>query len=270
MKFLDRFCHIYNRFGVPNLMFYILGGNVFVFAAVLLTQRWEVAAAFYFHPGLIAQGQVWRLVTFLFVPPIMPTNFLNIVFFGFFVYLYYLMGRTLEDVFGRMKFTIYYFSGAILTALFSWYFGIIADAIYLNLAIFLAFATINPDFTLRLFMIIPVKIKWLAYFNAAYQVYIVIVAPFPHKLLPVVALFNYMFYFWPYFVRITQRSRYRAKTVSFKRTVAKAKKERGYIHKCSICGLTDGDAPGQEFRYCSLCTGYKCYCEKHLFDHEHT
>jgi len=277
MKFLDRFCRKYDRFGVHNLMFYILGGNVMVFAAVLLTDG-AAAGAFGFHPiifhPLYIQEyglQWWRVVTFLFVPPMMPTGFLNIVFFGFFVYLYYMMGRTLEDVFGRMKFTVYYFSGYVLTLAFSWFFGTMATALYLNLAIFLAFATINPDFTLRIFLVLPVKMKWLAWFNAAFLLYTVVSPPYSmHNLLPVVALLNYAFYFWPYLIDLGKRNRYRAKTISFKQTIAKTKRERGYIHKCSVCGLTDADAPGQEFRYCSLCSGYKCYCEKHLFEHEHT
>jgi len=270
MKFFDRFCHKYNRFGIHNLMFIILGGNVAVFTAILLTGSANVATAFYFHPALIAGGQYWRIVTFLFVPPMMPDSFLNIIFFGFFVYLYYIMGRTLEQVFGCLKFTIYYFSGAILTLAVSWWLGMLASAAYLNLAIFMAFATLNPDFTLRIMLILPVKIKYLAYLSAAYQVYIIIANPFPYRLLPVIALANYLFFFWPYFSDFTKRSRYRVKAIPFRQTVSKARRDRGYVHRCTVCGLTDADAPGQEFRYCSLCTGYKCYCERHLFDHEHT
>ena len=45
--------------------------------------------------------------------------------------------------------------------------------------------------------------------------------------------------------------------------------ERPYRHKCTVCGRTDTDYPNLEFRYCSKCKGYCCYCIDHINNHVH-
>ena len=47
------------------------------------------------------------------------------------------------------------------------------------------------------------------------------------------------------------------------------REHKGYLHKCAVCGITDADDPNMEFRYCSKCNGYYCYCMKHINDHVH-
>ena len=42
-----------------------------------------------------------------------------------------------------------------------------------------------------------------------------------------------------------------------------------YTHKCTVCGKTDVDSPDLEFRYCSRCNGYHCYCQEHISNHTH-
>ena len=41
------------------------------------------------------------------------------------------------------------------------------------------------------------------------------------------------------------------------------------LHKCAVCGITDADDPDMEFRYCSKCNGYYCYCSEHINNHVH-
>ena len=38
---------------------------------------------------------------------------------------------------------------------------------------------------------------------------------------------------------------------------------------CTICGKTDTSHPDLEFRYCSRCQGYHCYCQEHISNHTH-
>ena len=54
---------------------------------------------------------------------------------------------------------------------------------------------------------------------------------------------------------------------SYQATHAKVKAP--YTHKCTICGRTDVDSPELEFRYCSRCRGYHCYCAEHISNHNH-
>lgn len=36
-----------------------------------------------------------------------------------------------------------------------------------------------------------------------------------------------------------------------------------------VCGKTDVTNPEEEFRYCSQCKGYACYCSEHILNHTH-
>ena len=58
-------------------------------------------------------------------------------------------------------------------------------------------------------------------------------------------------------------------TVNFKKATKQAQQQKGYIHKCAVCGKTDTDYPNEEFRYCSKCNGYYCYCSEHIHNHVH-
>ena len=101
--------------------------------------------------------QFWRLVTFIFVPPIGNTILLTII--G--IYFYYTIGSTLENAWGAFKFNIFYFCGVlfmIITALITRY----ASNAYINLSLFFAYAILFPDSQFLLFFFIPVKAKWMA------------------------------------------------------------------------------------------------------------
>jgi hypothetical protein len=90
-----------------------------------------------------------------------------------------------------------------------------------------------------------------------------------------VALLNYFIFFWDDLMtvvrRTSQRAAYRAnpQTINFKKAQKQVQERRGYLHKCAVCGITDADDPDMEFRYCSKCNGYYCYCMKHINDHVH-
>ena len=90
-------------------------------------------------------------------------------------------------------------------------------------------------------------------------------------LLPVVAMLNLAVYFSPDFHRTADhfRARTRPEAVQFRRAVKDQQRQKGYNHKCTVCGRTDTDYPGLQFRYCSKCVGYHCYCEDHIFNHTH-
>ena len=97
-------------------------------------------------------------------------------------------------------------------------------------------------------------------------------------LMPVVALLNFFVFFWNTITaelawrRNRTRHQTSHQTIQFKSAVRQQKKkeaERGYRHKCSVCGRTDTAHPDLEFRYCSRCAGYHCFCTDHIFNHEH-
>jgi hypothetical protein len=180
------------------------------------------------------------------------------------------VGTSLEHEWGVLRFNIYYLTGIILTVVYSLITGAWATTYYLNLSLFFAFATLFPDFQLLLFFILPIKVKYLAYLDAVVFLVGILLNRFPENLFPLIAIANYFLFFWSDIIGFFRRQRRTAKnTISFKNKLREIKRDKGYLHRCTTCGKTDTDHPEMEFRYCSLCKGYACYCEEHIMDHTH-
>lgn len=279
MKRVDMFCYRHPRFGVNNLMLYIVIGNAIVW---LLGMMDTTGLANYYlagYMGRVLRGEIWRLVTFVFIPS--ASTPLSLLLF---LYFYYFIGSTLEREWGAGRFTIYYLMGMLLTALYGLIASILGgrdipvNAGYLNLSMFFAFATLYPEHQVLLFFIIPIKMKWLAVVDAAYFV-IGIVQGLTSgmglmSLLPLVALLNYFIFCGDALVNqvVPGNIRQKKKTVDFKREVRRMQyesKTKPYTRKCEVCGRTDADFPELEFRYCSRCEGYHCFCQDHISNHTH-
>lgn len=280
---VQRFCASHPRFGIPNLMRVIVIGNVAVYVLMLLTQANDANALSFltFNLNALLHGEVWRLVTFVFVPAYSSPFALLIS-----LYFYYWIGSTLERQWGTAKFNLYYISGALLTVL-----GVVLASLisgnpyltaagtgYVNLSMFFAFAFLFPDTTVLLFFILPVKMKWLAYLDGALFAFDIIKAIGAHNwagvVLPIVALLNFAVFIWPEVHYLKERAKYQnsRKTVQFRQAQqqqAKQAQQQGYRHKCAVCGRTDTDYPDLQFRYCSKCVGYHCFCQDHIFNHVH-
>ena len=273
---IDRFCFKYDRYGIRNLMLIIVAGNVLVFLLEMMDRTGTLIGYLYFMPGEVLRGQVWRLVTFIFIP-----DSSNLLFMAIALYFYYIIGSALEREWGSMKFTLYYLFGMLFTivyglaiALATGYGGFTIGSYYLNLSLFFAFATLYPEHEVLVFFILPVKMKWLAWISAALTLWGIITSTFPYNLLPVAALLNYLLFFSDTLIGALRNIRYRysKNTVRFKSSVRKAKIVKNvkmYTHKCTVCGKTDTEYPDMEFRYCSKCKGYHCYCMDHINNHTH-
>jgi len=143
---------------------------------------------------------------------------------------------------------------------------------------FFAFATLFPDVTVRLFFIIPVKIKWLALINAGYFVYSIISGLIAGQIfaafLPVIALLNYILMCGEDLLSYIKPIKFKtsSQVINFNKAAKQAKRDladKPYRHKCAVCGRTDVDFPDLEFRYCSQCNGYHCFCIDHINNHIH-
>jgi len=246
-------------------VFIIGGGGLFNFLA--------------FHPDFIFRGQIWRLITWIFLP--LTSNFF---FVAIALYFYYFVGSTLEREWGAAKFTIYYIFGVLLNIIYGFVMWFAVGEFvyivpnYLNLSMFFAFATLFPDVTVRLFFILPIKVKWLALFNAAYFIYAIVTGILAGQvfsaLLPVVALLNYFIICGDELLANLRPLKIRTspQMVNFKKAAKQAKRDladKPYRHKCAVCGKTDTEYPDLEFRYCSRCNGYHCFCIDHINNHIH-
>lgn len=274
---VERFCAKHPRFGISDLMRYIVIGNVAVFLLSMFLRDQSALSFLYLNGERLLHGELWRIVTFVLVP-----GSGSIFWLAVSLYFYYWIGSTLERQWGTAKFNLYYFSGVLLTVigtvlatLISGYPITVAGASYVNLSMFLAFACLFPDTQVLLFFIIPVKMKWLAYLDGGLFVYDIVGSAVAGDLagvvLPVVALLNFAIFIWPSIHYAAQRRAYqhRPQTVEFKKAVKQQEKQQGYHHKCAVCGRTDADHPELQFRYCSKCAGYHCFCQDHIFSHVH-
>ncbi|WP_243200824.1 rhomboid family intramembrane serine protease [Lawsonibacter celer] len=274
---MDRFCRKHPNFGIPNLMKYIVIGNVVVFLLDLFS-NYACSNLLAFFPDLILQGQVWRIISFIFI----PINY-SPLFFLLSLYFYWFIGTTLEREWGSGKFTLFYASGIVLTVIAGvllrltgvWEVYSYVNMYYVNMSMFLAFASLYPDMQVLFFFIIPVKVKWLAWLDLALFgidcVRYIAGGVWMFCLLPLVAVLNYLLFFWSDVSALFGRVKYRhsRQTVNFKQATKAAQQQKGYIHKCAVCGKTDTDYPNEEFRYCSKCNGYYCYCSEHIHNHVH-
>lgn len=276
---IDRFCYKHPRFGIPNLMRYIVIGTAAVYLLILLDTTGIVYRFLVFDPYSILRGQIWRLVTFIFIPGY--TSISQLLWLAISLYFYYFIGNALEYRWGSGKFTVYYFSGVLLSVVCGLLLYLVVGMrlsiglYYLNLSMFFAFATLYPDAQLMLFFIIPIKAKWLGILDAAYFVYMIIFQmSWPTYLLPIVAIVNYVIFCGGYLIDYISpgRAQTKAKTINYKKAARKARQQmdnQPYTRKCAVCGKTDTEYPEMEFRYCSKCEGYHCFCIDHINNHVH-
>ena len=299
---IDRFCAKHRKFGVPRLIRYIVFISAAIFLISLMDRTGTLLPLLGFHPGYILRGQVWRLVTWVFL----PLND-NLIFTALMLYFYYFIGNSLEQEWGMSKFTVYYLFGVFLNIIYgfimwyvlkatissiypneflavnvilsdTWFRAVWLSPNFLNLSMFFAFAALFPDHRVLLFFFIPVKMKWLALINACFFLYSIlrnlIDGLFAYALLPIIALLNFIIicgddvlnYIRPH------KARYNAESINFRKAAKQARREqddKNYRHKCAVCGKTDTEYPNLEFRYCSRCSDYHCFCTEHINNHIH-
>lgn len=278
----ERFCFQHRKIGIPNLMLYISIGTALVYIMSMVSNSGTLYDILCFDRAAILRGQVWRLITYVFT-----YNLGNPLMTAISLLCYFSLGRAMENIWGTLRFNLYYFSGLILMDIYCMIFGGFADVTYLNLSLFLGYATLYPDARFLLFFIIPVKAWIFAVIDLGLMLYGLLLYPFPSNLFSVIALANYFLFFGKDVVNIFPLS-WRA---NFARLFRKKKKKEApkvipfpgagsyeastatvkspYTHCCTICGKTDVTNPELEFRYCSRCTGYRCYCEEHISNHAH-
>lgn len=272
----------FGKYCIPGLMKYIvaielLGALIGVFFPGVYSNYF--ALDFY----AIAHGQIWRIFTFVLYPEMTAGSFsmMNILFFAIQMYLYYMIGNSLENVWGAFRFNLYYLSGLLLSIFAALVTYIIIGMPwpvgfgYVNQALFLAFATIFPDMEFLLFFILPVKAKWLGILYAAFMAYDVFglvltgnIMGYISAIAIVISMLNFLVFF------LSTRN-YKKYSHKERKRRADFKRETGqkivpiYRHRCAVCGRTEKDGDDLEFRFCSKCEGNYEYCQDHIFTHEH-
>lgn len=260
MAFLNRLERILGRFAIHHLPLYLVAAQVIVLT-VALFGRPDILNFIALLPAAVLEGQVWRVVSFLFVPPVDPTRLtmFGAVFLAFGWYMFWMMGSALEGYWGAFRFNLFVLTGWLLTVLVSFLFPMTwATNAFLAGTVFLAFAFLNPDFEILLFFILPVKIKWLALIAWAGYAFTFVVGNWPERLAVLAAVGNFFLFFGGEMVTRVRTGRRRMEHQA--RVAAARSEEREPRHRCAICGKNDITHPNEEFRYAD---DDQCYCSQH-------
>lgn len=277
----ERFCFRNQNKGIKNLMLYICSGSAVVYLLSMISQNFYLYNLLCFDRTRILSGEIWRLFTY-------PLTFesSNLLLTAIALLCYYSIGQAMENIWGTLRFNLFYLTGVILMDIYCLIFGGRASVSYLNLSLFLSYATLFPDSSFLLFFIIPVRAWILALFNLAIVLLGLFTSSFPYNLFPVVSLANYFLFFGkdvlnviPVTWQANARRLFRKKPKGQKGRIihfeagsyeaSHATPKAPYTHRCTVCGRTDVSNPELEFRYCSRCKGYYCYCQDHINNHVH-
>ncbi|MDE7325002.1 MAG: rhomboid family intramembrane serine protease [Lachnospiraceae bacterium] len=304
MKFIYKLERKFGRYSIRNLSFVLI--CCYAIGYVLQLVGSQILSLFTLNPYLILHGQVWRLVTWILVPPDA---------FGFFtllmLYFYYAIGTMLERTWGTFRYNFYIFGGMLFTILGSFavmgyayldkdyslmiklygaenFFtnGMMAgmwfrlfSTYYVNMSIYLAFAATFPEQVIYLMYVLPIKVKYLGIMYAVMVVYEFIKYDTVGRIIIGASLLNFVVFFLltRNYKRISPQEINRKQ--KFKRAVRQG--ERGdnvssfrgknvvTRHRCAVCGKTELDDDSLEFRFCSKCDGNYEYCSEHLYSHLH-
>ena len=274
MNFLNKMERKFGRYAIHNLSTYIIGAYVIGYFLYFLAPG-VLYNYLSLEPYYILRGQIWRLITWVLIPPESPGIFTIIM-----LMLYYSLGNSLEQTWGAFRYNAYIFSGIISTiigafilyavmggnivfgqALFSTY--------YINMSIFLAFAVCYPNMELLLYFIIPIKVKWFGILYGAFIVLSFLQTNWAGRVAIIASMFNFILFFLMTrnYNKVSPKEIRRKQ--NFKRQTSQSGRSGITKHKCAICGRTELDGDDLEFRFCSKCDGNYEYCQDHLFTHKH-
>lgn len=273
-NWLDKMERRFGRYAIRNLTMYLLAG--YAIGYLLSFTMPQLLTYFTLEPALILKGQVWRLLSWVIIPP----ND-NIIFVIFMMLLYYSLGNTLESYWGAFRYNVYIFSGILFTVIGAFIvngliggvtgFGSLYSTYYINMSIFLACASIMPDYQLLLYGIIPVKMKWLAILDVVLLAVDAVQGGLIIRIVIIASLLNFIIFFFCNRNLRGHSPKQAVRRKKFQKQISRPQNQYagGAKHRCAVCGRTELDDPILEFRYCSKCNGNYEYCQDHLFTHEH-
>lgn len=280
--FSGKFERKFGRYAIPNLSLYLVicyavGYLIYrinpYFLDFLTLNPYQI----FFH------GQIWRLVTWIIIPPDTSNLFFVLITLVF----YYSIGTQLERVWGTYRYNVYLFSGMLFTVLgsillFLYFIAVVGfenayisssmvamyfSTYYINMSIFLAYAATFPDMQVLLMFVIPIRVKWLGIIYAALLIFSALSGGVVTWVVIGSSLLNFIVFF------VTSRNRIHMSPKQMRRRHEFRRQTRASNHvtkhKCAVCGRTEEDDPTLEFRFCSKCYGNYEYCQHHLYTHVH-
>ncbi|HEY8042358.1 MAG TPA: rhomboid family intramembrane serine protease [Polyangiaceae bacterium] len=247
------------RFAIPNLILYVVGGMALVW--VLSFARPEIVERLVLDMDAVRRGEVWRLVTFLFIP--IGSSAIWILLNLYFAWW---VGTSLEQHWGAFKFNAFYFVGVLGTILAAVLAGPQSNT-WLDASLFLAFATTFPDVQILLFFILPIRVKWLGIVAGIGILAAFALGDWDARASIGAAMANYLLFFaghwWQVWKMRSLAVRQKARRTTFESNAPVFGKR-----VCAICGKREAD--GADIRVCSCdkCGGQqRALCLEHARNH---
>ena len=252
MSFLDRLEKRFGFIAIPGLIRAIVTLNALVFVLVLLNKGFDSYLAL--NIERVRAGEVWRLVTYIFVPQISYPLLVAIA-----LWFLWFIGDGLERAWGPFRLTLYFLVGMIGTTAAAVLTNAQFSSQMLFTTLFFAFAHFYPDEVIYIFFILPLKVKWIAWAYAGFLMLGFVTQSNSYRLALIAALSNYLIFFGPGVVRdLRQRKDVAVRRHRFE---TQSRSEDEPLHRCATCGATEISDPNLEFR---VARDGEEYCLAHL------
>ncbi|HEX8077931.1 MAG TPA: rhomboid family intramembrane serine protease [Chthoniobacterales bacterium] len=259
MTFLDKLERRIGFIAIPGLIRIVVMFTALVCVLAYVDQHF--LSVLELKPELIKRGQVWRLVTYIFIPtsPLQAGSLISPLWAVLALWFLWFIGDGLERAWGAFRLTLYFIVGMIGVTIAAFLLHAPFSNGMLGASLFFAFAWFYPDEVIYVMFILPVKIKWLAWITAAFLLFGFATAPNSIRLAMLLALSNYFVFFGP---QIFQNVRNRKEIAGRrKRFEVQTRSEEEPLHKCATCGATELSDPSLEFR---VARDGEEYCLAHL------
>jgi len=252
MNVIDLLERRLGRFAIPGLVRIIVGLNALVFVLGKLNPAF--LAWLDLDGAAIQRHEYWRLFTYILIPQ--TESFLFILFALSFLWM---IGEGLEQAWGAFRLNLFYLIGMIGTTLAALAFGTSFSNVVLNLSLYFAFAWFFPDVQVYLFMILPIRIRWMAWILAGLMLLNFIDGSASFRMALLASLANYLIFFGP---KIVAQARQRQRVASRRRQfVEQSIPEDEPLHRCVVCRRSETGNPDLEFR---VGRDGNDYCLEHL------
>jgi membrane associated rhomboid family serine protease len=259
MSFLDKLERRLGWLAIPGLIRIIVALTALVYLLTFLNPHFLSVLSL--NPPAILRGEVWRLITYIFIPNgigqpgsmMQPLWLLVVLWFLLFI------GDRLEHAWGAFRLTLYFLVGMIGTTVAAFFFGANFSNTMLASSLFFAFASFYPNEVIYLFFVLPVKVKWLAWISAAFLLVGFVGNGNAYRMALIAAFANYLIFFGPGLIRA---ARNRQEIASRRRRFEeKSIPEDEALHHCATCGATELTDPNLDFR---VSRDGEEYCLAHL------
>lgn len=252
---IDRLEMRWGHRAIPGLIRYVVLLNALVYVLQLLAPGYTQSLDLV--PAAVWQGEIWRLFTWVFLPgTYSPFWILFALLFLWF------LGDLMEGSWTSFRVNLFYLSGWFFTTLAALLIpgvGLAAGAnVFLNLTVLFAAATLQPNYQILLFFVIPLKLKWLAVFSTLGPALLFLSLPLGGKIALLLSMANYLIFFAPGLIAdVKNRQSTQKRRARFEEALAEVEA----LHHCCVCGRTDESHPDLEFRVTADGTEY---CREHL------